>query len=103
VLQDIHWSGGAIGYFPTYSLGNLYASQFFEQADADLDGLAVQFARGEFLPLRDWLRKNIHSAGQRYTAAELVERVTGKPLSHAPLMRHLRAKYSTLYGVQPAA
>ncbi|HWC90652.1 MAG TPA: carboxypeptidase M32, partial [Pirellulales bacterium] len=99
VLQDIHWSAGLIGYFPTYSLGNLYGAQFFEQADADLDGLAAQFSRGEFEPLKKWLAENIHQHGQRYTAAELIERVTGKPLSHEPLMRHLRGKLGPLYGL----
>ena len=98
VLQDIHWSAGLFGYFPTYSLGNLYAAQFFEKADQDLGGLAQQFERGEFQYLRRWLNVNIHRHGQRYTAAELVERVTGAPLSHEPLMRHLRAKFDLLYG-----
>ncbi len=100
VLQDIHWSAGLVGYFPTYSLGNLYAAQFFVQADRDLGGLAGQFARGEFRPLLDWLRTHIHQQGQRYTAAELVERITGQPLSHAPLMRHLHAKFGPLYGLK---
>ena len=100
VLQDIHWSGGALGYFPTYSLGNLYASQFFEQAGEDLGDLDDMFRRGEFAPLRVWLRENIHRPGCCYSAAELVEKVTGKPLSHAPLMRHLRSKLGTLYGVE---
>ena len=100
VLQDIHWSGGLIGYFPTYSLGNLYAAQFFEQADADLGGLESMFRGGEFRALHDWLRQNIHEPGQRYSAAELVQRVTGKPLSHAPLMRHLRGKFGPLYGLR---
>ncbi len=102
VLQDVHWSAGLVGYFPTYSLGNLYASQFFEQADKDLGGgqggLAAQFRRGEFQPLREWLREKIHAAGQCYTADQLVRRVTGKPLSHKPLMRHLRGKFGPLYG-----
>ena len=92
VLQDVHWSAGLIGYFPTYTLGNLYAAQFFAQADADLGGLAAQFARGEFQPLREWLREKIHRHGQRYTAAELVQRVTGRPLEPEPLLRHLRAE-----------
>jgi carboxypeptidase Taq len=92
-LQDIHWSAGLMGYFPTYSLGNLYAAQFFETADRELGGLNRQFERGEFQPLLGWLRDRIHVQGQRYTAAELVERVTGKPLSHEPLMRHLRDKF----------
>lgn len=99
VLQDIHWSGGAIGYFPTYSLGNLYAAQFFAQADSDLAGLAGLFARGEFAPLRDWLSEKIHRQGQRYTAAELVQRVTGRPLGHESLVEHLRAKLGPLYGL----
>lgn len=91
VLQDIHWSAGLVGYFPTYSLGNLYGAQFFEQADEDLGGLHAQFERGEFTPLRTWLNEKIHRPGQRYGASELVQRVTGSPLSHEPLMRHLRS------------
>jgi carboxypeptidase Taq len=98
-LQDIHWSAALIGYFPTYSLGNLYASQFFEQADRDLGGIDEQLARGEFSPLRQWLQRNIHQRGQCYSAAELVQVVTNQPLSHAPLMRHLRGKLEPLYGV----
>ncbi|HEX4412827.1 MAG TPA: carboxypeptidase M32 [Lacipirellulaceae bacterium] len=97
VLQDVHWSSGAFGYFPTYSLGNLYAAQFFEQATADLGDLHGMFARGEFMPLREWLRKNIHAEGRRYPAAELGRRVTGKALSHDALMRHLRTKFMPLY------
>ena len=100
VLQDIHWSGGLIGYFPTYSLGNLYASQFFAQAQVDLGDLAPQFARGEFQPLRDWLARMIHAHGQRYTAAELVRKTTGKPLSSGPLVAHLRNKLAPLYGLK---
>ncbi|HEX3725011.1 MAG TPA: carboxypeptidase M32 [Pirellulales bacterium] len=99
VLQDIHWAAGLVGYFPTYSLGNLYASQFFEQANAELGGLAQQFARGEFQPLRDWLIEKIHGHGQRYSALELVRKITGKPLSHAPLVAHLRNKLAPLYGL----
>ena len=102
VLQDIHWSGGLVGYFPTYSLGNLYAAQLFAQADSDLGGLAGQFARGQFQPLREWLREKIHRHGQRYSAAELVRRVTGRPLSHGPLIEYLRAKLAPLYGLDLA-
>jgi carboxypeptidase Taq len=97
-LQDIHWSGGAIGYFPTYTLGNLYAAQFFEQAEKDLGGLDAHFARGDFAPLLGWLRTNIHQHGKRYRAGELVKRVTGKGLSAEPLLAHLRRK-AELYGV----
>lgn len=99
VLQDIHWSAGLIGYFATYSLGNLYASQFFQQAAKDLGDLDEQFRRGAFQPLREWLNKHIHQVGQRFTAAQLIERVTGKPLSHEALMTHLRGKFIPLYGL----
>ncbi|MGD9719810.1 MAG: carboxypeptidase M32 [Pirellulales bacterium] len=99
VLQDVHWSAGLVGYFPTYSLGNLYASQFFAQADMELGGLAAQFARGEFSRLREWLGEKIHRHGQCFTAAELVEKITGKTLSHAPLVAQLREKLAPLYGL----
>jgi len=99
VLQDIHWSAGLVGYFPTYALGNLYAAQFFAQAQAELGDLDEQVGRGEFAPLREWLRWNIHQHGQCYTAAELVQRVTGCPLSHEPLMDYLRGKLGPLYGL----
>ncbi|MHC4877282.1 MAG: carboxypeptidase M32 [Planctomycetota bacterium] len=98
-LQDIHWSAGLLGYFPTYALGNMYAAQFFEAADRDLGGLADQFRRGEFAPLKNWLRTNIHEQGKRYRAQQLVQHVTGEPLSHAPLMRHLNSRFKPLYGL----
>lgn len=98
-LQDVHWSGGAIGYFPTYTLGNLYAAQFYEQAKQDIPGLEDGFTRGEFAPLLAWLRENVHRHGKTYSAGQLVQRVTGKPLSSEPLLRHLRVKASELYGV----
>jgi carboxypeptidase Taq len=97
VLQDVHWSSGAFGYFPTYTLGNLYAAQFFEQAERDVGDLAGRFRRGEFGPLLEWLRAKIHSHGRRYSAAQLVERVTGRPLAHDALMKHLRGKFGPLY------
>jgi len=98
-LQDIHWSSGAIGYFATYTLGNLYGAQFCEQARKDLGDLDAMFARGEFKPLLEWSRKNIHRHGRRYTAKQLVKRVTGKELSAEPLMNHLRTKARDLYQV----
>ena len=97
VLQDIHWSAGLIGYFPTYSLGNLYSAQLFDTADRELGGLNEQFARGEFTGLREWLNQKVHHPGRCYSAAELVEHVTGAPLSHKPLIQYLRAKLEPLY------
>lgn len=98
-LQDIHWSVGLVGYFPTYTLGNLYAAQLYDRADADLGGLAPAFARGEFSGLLDWLRTRVHSQGQRYRAADLARRVTGSTLDTGPLVRSLRVKYGSLYDV----
>lgn len=98
-LQDTHWSGGAIGYFPTYTLGNLYAAQCFAQARADLGDLDEQFRRGEFSPMKEWLTAKIHRQGQRYRAADLVVAVTGRPLSPGPFLDHLRGRYGPLYGI----
>lgn len=98
-LQDVHWSMGYIGYFPTYSLGNLYSTQFFNQAKKELGNLDEQFARGEFTNLKEWLKGKIHRQGQRYRAEKLVEVVTGKPLSHRHLMDYLKTKYGQLYGI----
>ena len=98
-LQDIHWSAGLIGYFPTYALGNMYAAQFFAAAGAAIGELDQQLARGDFKPLREWLRNNIHRRGKQCPAHQLVEVVTGQGLSHEPLMAHLRNKFSVLYGL----
>jgi carboxypeptidase Taq len=98
-LQDIHWSFGGLGYFPTYTLGNLYAAQFMEQARKDLGDLDAGFRRGEFMLLKDWLIDRIHRHGQHYRASVLCERITGRPLSHEPLLRYLRGKYGPLYNV----
>jgi carboxypeptidase Taq len=98
-LQDIHWSAGLVGYFPTYTLGNVYAAQLFAAAEAQLGGLDEAFARGDFGGLLDWLREKIHCHGQRYRAADLVERVTGSRPDHRPLIDGLRRKYAELYGI----
>ena len=98
-LQDIHWSMAAMGYFPTYTLGNLFAAQFFEAAREQIPGMEDGFARGEFAPLRTWLNAKIHQQGKRYHSADLCKVVTGKPLSAEPLMRHLEGKLKPLYGL----
>jgi carboxypeptidase Taq len=98
-MQDIHWSAGLIGYFPTYTLGNLYAAQFFEQAQVELGDLHALFAHGEYGPLKQWLNQKIHRQGLHYRAENLAERVTGKPLTAEPLLRHLRGKFGPLYGL----
>jgi carboxypeptidase Taq len=97
VLQDVHWSSGSIGYFPTYMLGNLYAAQFFETARSELGDLDAQFAAGEFSPLLQWLRKKIHQHGKRYSAGQLAMRITGQSLSAQPLLRHLKTRAGEIY------
>ncbi len=99
VLQDVHWSAGLFGYFPTYALGNLYSAQFFRQAQKDLGDLDASFRQGDFSSLLAWLRENIHRHGRRYTPAELVERITGSPLQHEPLISQLTQKYGEIYGL----
>ncbi len=101
-LQDIHWSFGGIGYFPTYTLGNLYAAQLMDAARRDSGGgstLDGAFRHGDFQSLRLWLVSHIHRHGQRYRAGELCRRATGSPLSPAPFISYLNEKYCPLYGV----
>jgi carboxypeptidase Taq len=97
-MQDVHWSGGSFGYFPTYTLGNLYAAQLFERALEDMPDTYDAFERGDFSGLRVWLNTNLHAHGSRYAPAELCERITGKPLSPQPLLRHLNDQLRPLYG-----
>lgn len=98
-LQDVHWSAGLIGYFPTYTLGNLYGAQLYNAAQAVIGAIPPQVAKGEFVPLLDWLRTNVHHHGMRYRAPELIEKATGETLSHEPLMASLKSKCEAVYGV----
>ncbi|MDZ4724053.1 MAG: carboxypeptidase M32 [candidate division Zixibacteria bacterium] len=98
-LQDVHWSAGLIGYFPTHTLGNLYSAQFFAQAKKDIPDLMGQFAQGDFSKLLAWLRKNIHTHGKRFVAKELGKKVTGQTLSHKPLVEYMNKKYGEIYGI----
>jgi len=97
VLQDVHWSDGAFGYFPSYCLGNMIAAQLWEAVQAEEREIEADFTHGDFGRLLAWLRKNVHAAGKRYDALDLTQRVTGKPLSPAPLLRYLRERYLPLY------
>lgn len=92
VLQDVHWGAGLIGYFPTYTLGNLMAAQLWEALRAELGDLDAQIEAGDFGPLRAWLRERIHAHGRKLPPAELLDRVTGQELAVAPFMRYLRGK-----------
>jgi carboxypeptidase Taq len=97
VLQDVHWSGGMIGYFPTYSLGNLYSAQFFAAARRDIPMLDDEMARGEFSKLLGWLREKIHVHGKMYSAQELAKNATGEKLNSKYFAEYISKKYGEIY------
>ncbi|MCH7960521.1 MAG: carboxypeptidase M32, partial [Candidatus Hydrogenedentes bacterium] len=96
-LQDIHWSHGSIGYFPTYALGNLYSAQLFETIERDLPNLWDDVAQGNFSGLLEWLRENVHRHGRRKTAIEIVTDATGKSPDAKAYLNYLETKYTALY------
>jgi len=102
VLQDVHWAAGLVGYFPTYTIGNVLSAQFFEQATKAHPGIPGMMGRGEFGALLGWLRENVYRHGRRYDPDELVERATGRPLDTTPYLRYLRSKFGELYGLTRA-
>ncbi|MGO4290076.1 carboxypeptidase M32 [Chitinophaga sp. RAB17] len=99
VLQDIHWSHGSFGYFPTYSLGSFYAAQFFTAAQKQVPGLDSSIATGNYQPLLEWLRHNIHPFGRFYTSNELCEKVTGKQLVFGDFLEYAKKKYGGIYSI----
>jgi carboxypeptidase Taq len=96
-LQDVHWSHGSFGYFPTYSLGSLYAVQFFRQAEKEISGLQNRIAAGDTQPLLQWLRTSIHQKGRRHTSEQLCREVTGEGLNPSYFMNYLLEKYHSIY------
>jgi carboxypeptidase Taq len=99
VLQDVHWSGGMIGYFPTYALGNLVSAQLWAVINKDIPNLEQQFEQGQFSALLDWLRKNVHQYGSKYEPQELVQRITGSKIDPTAYVAYLKTKYSDIYGL----
>ena len=97
VLQDVHWSGGMIGYFSTYALGNLVSAQLWERINSDLPDLPDHLRRGEFSELLGWLREKIHRHGSKFEPQELIQRVTGSKIDPAAYVRYLNAKFSEIY------
>jgi carboxypeptidase Taq len=97
ILQDVHWSGGMIGYFPTYSLGNLMSVPFFNKAVEAHPEIPAQIAQGQFATLLAWLQENIYQHGRKYMPAELFECVTGEKMSAQPYLAYLREKYGAIY------
>jgi carboxypeptidase Taq len=101
VLQDVHWSTGGIGYFPTYTLGNLYAAQLYAEMSKQIPDLEQRIAKGDFAVVREWLRANVHMHGKTYTAQELIKRVTGEYLNGRYFNDYLEKKFAPLYGLKP--
>ncbi len=99
VLQDVHWSAGLFGYFPSYALGNLMSLQLWERINAEIPNLPDQIRKGEFSGLLDWLRKNVHVHGAKFEPQELMQRVTGSKIDPAPYLRYLKGKFGRIYGL----
>ncbi len=98
ILQDVHWSGGGIGYFPTYSIGNLLSVQLFDAANTALGGnVNAQIAEGNFAPLLGWLQENVYQWGRKYDPSDLTTRATGRTLTPEPYLRYLKTKFGAIY------
>jgi carboxypeptidase Taq len=100
VLQDVHWSGGSFGYFPTYLLGTIASVQIWEKVRSELPDLDSQMEAGEFGPLRDWLREHMYRWGRRLTPDEMLEQIVGGPLDVEPYLAYLKSKVEAVYGVR---
>jgi carboxypeptidase Taq len=103
VLQDVHWSAGSFGYFPTYSLGNVIAAQLWDAAVRDIPDVDDLIRSGELEPLGDWLRGRVHRLGRLLEAPEIVERATGEPIDAGPYLHRLAAKFGAIYQLEGLA
>jgi carboxypeptidase Taq len=99
VLQDVHWSSGLMGYFPTYALGNLVSAQLWEKIHENIPNLEDQISQGKFDELLGWLREKIHRHGAKFEPQVLVKKVTGTTIDPDPYIRYLKTKYSEIYGL----
>jgi carboxypeptidase Taq len=96
VLQDVHWSAGLLGYFPTYALGNLVAAQLWEKMTADIGSVDEQVEAADLSAIRDWLREHVWRHGRKFTPAETLQRAVGASLDAKPYVRYLEAKIQAL-------
>jgi carboxypeptidase Taq len=99
VLQDIHWSAGLFGYFPSYALGNLMSLQLWERIQIAIPDLSEQVRQGKFTELLAWLRENVHCHGAKFEPQELMQRVTGSKIDASAYLRYLKGKFSKIYGL----
>ncbi len=100
VLQDIHWSMGSIGYFPTYALGTMIAAQLYEKIKKDIPTMKEEIRKGEFKRIKEWLKEKIHQQGRKYEVPELIRRATGKEISSEDYIKYLKEKYKEIYGIE---
>jgi carboxypeptidase Taq len=99
LLQDIHWSHGSIGYFPTYSLGSFYAAQMLDAAKSQIPGLEKAHAQGDFSQLKQWLNTNVHAWGKQFSADDLCKMATGKGLDVSHFIAYAKKKYGEVYQI----
>jgi carboxypeptidase Taq len=97
VLQDVHWSAGYLGYFPTYSLGNLIANQLWEKINQDIPELSTQVQKGDFSELLTWLRENVHRHGKKFKPQDMVERIVGERINPEAYVKYLNEKFGAIY------
>ena len=97
VLQDIHWSHGSFGYFPTYTIGSFYAAQFYNQASKEILDIDAKILKGDMSDLLIWLREKIHVHGRRFDAKDLCKKITGEELNFKYFMKYAQEKYSNIY------
>ena len=100
MLQDVHWSAGLIGYFPTYALGNLIAGQLWERVQIDVPDVNQRIAAGELAPLREWLGEHVHRHGAKFETPELLRQVVDGAIAVPPFINYLKSKLSEVYGVE---
>jgi carboxypeptidase Taq len=100
ILQDMHWGGGSIGYFPSYALGNLYGAQFLHKMEQDIPDLYARIEKGELNVVHDFLKENIHKYGSEYKPTELIKKVTGEELTAKYFIDYLNKKYSDIYNLK---
>ncbi|MFI5204478.1 MAG: carboxypeptidase M32, partial [Flavobacteriales bacterium] len=100
VLQDVHWSHGSFGYFPTYSLGSFYAAQLFKTASEQITGLEEHIRKGNLVSLLDWLRANVHVHGKKYSASDLCKKITGRELEPDAFIDYAKNKYGLMLGIK---